>query len=122
MPSLLTILTQLFLEDTSTTLIEGIQSLITSIRTTAPPPTVSARIIDIADIVGTLLRRGENMLDRCRARLLEREDDGSSAQSEAEWKEAVKGVPPVAFEIARTVRELTASVGKVRTSGQEDFR
>ena len=47
----------------------------------------------------------------CKARLLAAEDDGRDAADWAEWKEVANLLPPIAFEIAREVREFGGAVG-----------
>ena len=39
----------------------------------------------------------------------------------AEWKDVVNGLPPIAFEVAREVRELAAIVAGVKEDGGDDF-
>ena len=39
----------------------------------------------------------------------------------AEWKEVVNGLPPIAFEVAREVRELTAVVAGVGGDDGDEF-
>ena len=48
-----------------------------------------------------------------KARLLEAEDEGWGAEDFETWKEVANGLPPLAFEIARQVRDLVAKVEKL---------
>ena len=43
-----------------------------------------------------------------------------SVRGVSEWKDVVNGLPPIAFEIAREVRELCGSVGGL--AGGEEGR
>ena len=56
-----------------------------------------------------------------KARLLAAEDEANDARSEGEWREMVKGWPPVAFEIARALRQLGGRLDEI-AGGGDDFR
>ena len=47
-----------------------------------------------------------NTLAELVEKLEEKEREGEHVSSEALWKEYVKGLPPIGFEIAREVKEL----------------
>ena len=55
------------------------------------------------------------MLSELVEKLEEKGREGEEVNSESEWKEYVKGLPPIGFEIAREVKELGSWVeGEVR--------
>ena len=60
-----------------------------------------------------------------KARLLEAEDEGWGRQSFESWREVANGLPPIAFDIARQVRDVVAKVGDLANGrgvdGGDDF-
>ena len=124
---------------------EQIQRLVTDLRSpSATPAKIHASIDNIASVVTGTIKNTQAALDasssrlssslatalrqvagdsvenlvNARGRLLEAEDDGQNAASLEAWKEVARGIPPVAFEIAREVRDLVARVGDL--SGNDD--
>ena len=129
---------RLLLDDRNATLVDTTQVLISSIRSSAPAQKVLPLAGNIADIVSSILQRADPVLNaspalnsaagpvmqnlsQAKAKLLTAEDDGRNARSEEEWKGVINRMPPIAFEIARVVREL----GTVLTGAddeEDDFR
>lgn len=57
-------------------------------------------------------------LSKCVERLEAAGRDGEEIQSEKDWKDYIKSLPPLAFEIARETKELAAWVDR---DGEDDF-
>ena len=136
---------QLFLEDQSSTIVETIQHLVSAIRSSAEPPAVRADISAINTAVTSILRATQTAIDSApagsplrdivgpavkslstsKAKLLEAEDEGWGMEDYATWKEIANGLPPIAFELARQVRDLSGKVeglaGGGQKGGEEDF-
>ena len=95
------------------------QDLVSSIRTSAAPPDILDGIASITSTANQILHqatpfapensRPQDALESL-ARLIERLEDsgreGEQITTETAWKEYVNGIPPIGFEIARTVKEL----------------
>jgi hypothetical protein len=130
---------QHFLEDQTSSLVTAIQGLVSSIRTVDDPPVLHDRIQPIASIIAQVVKETQRAMDAaaapllreragpivrnlagCRARLLEREDDGRDIVGHEDWKAFLGTLPPIGFEIAREIKELMRRVEGVAGGGDDD--
>ncbi|KAK6849491.1 hypothetical protein PG995_013324 [Apiospora arundinis] len=117
-----------YVEDQTAVLVQTIQSLVSSVRSDAPIAQINDQIDAIADTVGRVMGEtqssgiGNDMLDRlasCRQRLLEAGDHGQDMASRGlgpadnQWRMWTQTLPPIAFEIAREMKELSQSVDRL---------
>ena len=120
---------QTFLDTRTTSLLTSIQTLVTSIRTSAPPPDILDTIVGITTTTSQIIKTtafcitssetlsaeeesshpaiviSQKLADGVE-RLEQKGREGEEVGSEEEWAGYVRGLPPLAFEIAREVREL----------------
>ncbi|MCJ1281019.1 component of the polarisome [Xylographa opegraphella] len=127
---------KLFLDTQTLNLVSAIQSLVSSIRTTDPPPTIHTHILAIAAAVKALIHETTRVVDggaheplreavgpvvrslaACKARLLAADDDGREVVGLALWREHLAALPPLAFELARGAKELVGRVEGVGSAG-----
>jgi hypothetical protein len=134
---------QLFLEGQNTALIRNIQSLVSTIRDPQSPPlAIRDHLTAIATIAGVVVKESTRTinasasrslrlglepivrsLEGSRAKVLAAEDDGDQVETEAEWKEFIKRLPPIAFDMAKELKKLLGKVESI-TGGapaSEDF-
>ena len=138
------------LDEESAIIIDSIQSLVTAIRTSQEPELVRARAATVAAILARIVSAAQKALEQSRplqnsavARIVDNltmaqrrlgvadENAGSVIDRGEEkgdaWREVVRVFPPVAFEVAREVRELGAKVKEMGRGGagdesEDDFR
>ncbi|KAK8058835.1 hypothetical protein PG994_009283 [Apiospora phragmitis] len=126
-----------YVEDQTAVLVQTIQSLVSSVRSDASIAQINDQIDTIADVVGRVMSEaqsngvGNDMLDRlasCRQRLLEAGEHGQDLASRGlgaednQWRMWTQTLPPIAFEIAREMKELAQSVGRlVMSPSADDF-
>lgn len=121
---------QAFLDTRTTSLLTSIQTLVSSIRTNAPPPDILDTIVGITTTTSQIIKNtafcvsqhgdddngtntdnhpaiaiSQKLADGVE-RLEQKGREGEEVQSEDEWIAYVKGLPPLAFGIAREVKEL----------------
>ncbi|MCJ1476386.1 component of the polarisome [Lambiella insularis] len=135
---------KLFLEDQTEGLVQSIQSLVSSIRVVDEPGVVHDRVDAMAAIVGHVVKETQRVIDKtgnlylrdqagsavrtlagCKARLLAADDDSRASENHSEWKEHINTLPPIAFEIAREMKELVQRVDRVADAargGMDEFR
>ncbi|MCJ1420139.1 component of the polarisome, partial [Xylographa parallela] len=111
---------KLFLDAQTLTLVSAIQALVSSIRTTEPPPAIHTHILTMAAAAKALIHETTRVIDgstnerlreaagpvvrslaACKARLLAADDDGREVVGHAEWRAHLAALPPLAFELAR---------------------
>ncbi|KAG8533724.1 uncharacterized protein KY384_001465 [Bacidia gigantensis] len=108
-----------FLDSRTDILRSTLQNLVSSIRTSAPPPDVLDAIASITSTTSQIIHQTNqsvpqgskpssvaNSLSRLVDKLEEKGREGEEVTTEAVWKEYVNGLPPIGFEIARGVKEL----------------
>lgn len=116
-----------YVEDQTAVLVQTIQSLVSSVRSDASIGQINDQIDAIADVVGRVMSEiqvtgiGNDMLDRlasCRQRLLEAGEQGQDLASRGlgaqdnQWRMWTQTLPPIAFEIAREMKELSQSINR----------
>lgn len=128
---------QIYLEDQTASLVQNIQSLVTSIRSDAGIKAISGQINAIAENVGNVVSSTENAMSstgngplrtqgepvlrklaNCRQRLLQAGDAGQAIanagrdddEGDRAWRAWNQSLPPLAFEIARETKELVLRV------------
>ncbi|EHL02204.1 putative protein SPA2 [Glarea lozoyensis 74030] len=128
---------KIYLEDQTASLVQNIQSLVTSIRSDAGIKVISGQIKAIAENVGNVVSSTEEAmsstgngplrsqsepvlkkLSSCRERLLQAGETGQSIanagrddeEGERAWRAWNQSLPPLAFEIARETKELVLRV------------
>lgn len=124
---------KLYLDDQTAVLVSSIQNLVGSIRGNAPVGQIAGEmggIIGVVDGVISETRAGGagELVDRLAAsrdRLVEADGRGRAivesgkAEGDREWRAWTQGLPPVAFELAREMKELGARVGEM--GGGDEF-
>lgn len=121
-----------FLDPRTNTLLSSIQTLVTLVRTNAPPPDILDTIQAITSTTSQIVQQtvsnlrshsAGNSTARALSDLVGSLESagrqGESIDTEQEWKDYVKELPPLAFEIAREVKALGACVD--REANGEDF-
>lgn len=111
-------------------MIRSIQSLVSTIRDQQSPPlAIRDHLTEIAATVGVVVSESTRTIDAAanrflrldlepivrsleghRAKVLAAEDDGDQVESEAEWKEFINRLPPMAFAIAKEMKSLLGKV------------
>lgn len=124
---------------------QNIQSLVSSIRSEAGYPAVSAEITAIANVVGQVVSATEtaisstgnaalqsqagailDKLSSCRERLLAAREKGADIAEAADgpkdksWRAWNQSLPPIAFEIARDTKELVMKIDADDQGGRAD--
>ena len=113
-------------------MIPSIQSLVSSIRTNAEPPDILDHLAAIASTTSQIINKtaqdaDENdkkvnsilqTLSEGRDRLEDAGREGEEIGNERDWNIFVKGLPPLAFAIAKSAKELGAWVENL---GNDDF-
>src|SRR5690606_19670296 len=126
---------KLYLEDQTAILVSSIQNLVGSIRGNATIDQLNDEIGSIAVVVGKVIGETEasgsgalvGRLEASRDKLL-----GAAAQGQGiadrgkgvgdrEWKAWTQGLPPVAFELAREMKDLVQRVDQLALSNGDDF-
>ncbi|KAK0733583.1 hypothetical protein B0T26DRAFT_736496 [Lasiosphaeria miniovina] len=113
---------KIYLEDQTAVLVQTIQNLVQLIRNDANIKQVSEEISSISDVVGQVVSEMENLgssgaelvrrLASCRDRLMEAGTRGQDLAADGkgtksrEWRMWTQTLPPIAFEIAREIKEL----------------
>lgn len=136
---------RMYIEDQTTTLVSTIQTLVSTVRTPLPsPPTISTSLSQMAAISHTIINAIDrsmtsnpelrqqadeivNRLAKAREQVLDRLDeagqmpeDGPMGEDEERgWVGWCKGLPPLAFEVARETKELVGVVEGL--AGEDDF-
>ena len=101
----------------------GIQTLVSSIRTSAPPPDILDTIVSITSTTSQIINQtyscvpasspahaiSEKLADEVE-KMEQKGREGEDIGNEPDWNVYVKGLPPLAFAIAREVKELGAWV------------
>ena len=117
-----------FLDTRTTALLTSIQTLVSSIRTSAPPPDILDTIVGITTTTSQIIKNTAFCVPTDAAgemspateiagrladgveKLEQKGREGEEVENEADWGVYVRGLPPLAFEIAREVKELGAWV------------
>jgi ElaB/YqjD/DUF883 family membrane-anchored ribosome-binding protein len=113
-------------------LIPSIQTLVSSIRTNAEPPDIldhlAAIIFTTSQIINKTAQDADDndkwvnsnlqILSESRDRLEDAGREGEEIGSEKDWNAFVKGLPPLAFAIAKSAKELGSWVESL---GSDDF-
>lgn len=123
---------QIFLDEQTEALVHSIQSLVSTIRSDGPPDMIRAHMKSISTVVARVV--GETQatasersnpelrvktdaalanLARHREILYDVEKSGDSIKSDDGWKVWTGELPPLAFEVAREVKELVMRVEDV---------
>lgn len=110
-----------FLDPRTNTLLSSIQTLVTLVRTSAPPPDILDTIQAITSTTSQIVQQtvsnvrahsAGSRIARTLSDLVESLEsagrEGEKVDTEQDWKDYVKQLPPLAFEIAREVKELGA--------------
>ena len=110
---------QAFLESRTDHLIPSIQALVSSIRTSAEPPDILDHLAAIVSTTSQIIAKTHDAspseqsvqklvltLSECVDRLEDKGREGESIADDLNWDIFVKGLPPLAFEIARSAKEL----------------
>ncbi|CZS98948.1 related to GRIP1 associated protein 1 [Rhynchosporium agropyri] len=141
---------KIYLEDQTATLVQNIQSLVSSIRSEAGITAITTQINAIADVVGTVVTstetamsstgnsvlrmQGEPIIRKLagiRQRLIDAGQTGRDIadenrdddEGERAWRAWNQSLPPIAFEIARETKELVLRVDVIdgdRGQGGDD--
>ena len=114
---------QNFLDTRTTALLTSVQSLVSAIRTSAPPPDILDTIVSITSTTSQIINQtyacvpnsspahpiSERLAEEVE-KMEQKGREGEAVENEEDWQIYVKGLPPLAFEIAREVKELGAWV------------
>ncbi|SPO07651.1 related to GRIP1 associated protein 1 [Cephalotrichum gorgonifer] len=125
---------KLFLEDQTAVLVSSIQNLVGSIRSNSSVNQITDEIATIATVVGGVISETQSSgngelvtrLEASRDKLIAADDQGRSiiakgkGENDREWKMWTQGLPPVAFELAREMKELMTRVDQLGI-GADDF-
>ncbi|KAK8034891.1 hypothetical protein PG993_009886 [Apiospora rasikravindrae] len=124
-----------YVEDQTAVLVQTIQNLVSSVRSDASIAEINDLIDSIADVVGRVMSEtqasgiGNNMIDRLassRQRLLEAGEHGQDLASRGlgaqdnQWRMWTQTLPPIAFEIAREMKELAQNANRLAMSPTAD--
>ncbi|KAK8136801.1 hypothetical protein PG984_004741 [Apiospora sp. TS-2023a] len=124
-----------YVEDQTAVLVQTIQGLVSSVRSDASIGQINEQIDSIADVVGRVMSEiqstgiGNDMLDRlasCRQRLLEAGEHGQDLASRGlgaqdnQWRMWTQTLPPIAFEIAREMKEVAQSFNRLGMAPSAD--
>jgi len=132
---------QKFLDEETSTLIAAVQSLVTSIRSTAPPADIQARLAKISTTAAGIIDRADAAVSSTPSQQLRSQGSPAVGQlksgfaklggkqeeaarladgPEADWRKWCQQLPPVAFEVAKMVRGLGGIVREVAESEAEE--
>lgn len=122
-------------------LVQSIQALVDSIRSSKDAATVKAEMHDMVSIFANVVDETQHtagstadraLLDQINPmvqtfaglnrRLLDCSAEGESIHDAARWKEFTKRIPPMAFEVARETKELVSRLDAFATGADDDFR
>lgn len=120
-----------FLESRTDSLIPSIQSLVSSIRNNAEPPDVLDYLAAITSTTSQIINKTSEdansddqrlsdilqSLAECVDKLEDAGREGEDIGNEKDWNAFVKGLPPLAFAIAKSTKELN---GWFETLGRND--
>lgn len=119
---------QTFLESRTDRLIPSIQALVSSIRTSAEASDILDHLAAIVSTTSQIIAKTHDAspseqsvqkllltLSECVDRLEDKGREGEDIFDNREWKDFAKGLPPLAFEIAKSAKELRTWV-----EGKED--
>lgn len=134
---------QIYIEDQSEQLVQSVQRLIEAIRRGEPAMSIQNSLSSIAGTVESVLvatDRGsqestsyrsewqtqtadiQENLQTCRTKLMQAGDETQGFAGESPTKSFTQKLPPLAFEVAREIRELVKRIEpiKARGSGVDD--
>ncbi|KAK4690744.1 protein SPA2, partial [Lecanoromycetidae sp. Uapishka_2] len=120
-----------FLESRTDSLIPSIQSLVSSIRTNAEPPDILDHLAAIASTTSQIINKTAQdaddndkrvnsilqSLSESRDRLEDAGREGEEIGNDKDWNAFVKGLPPLAFAIAKGTKELGSWVESLSGDG-----
>ncbi|KAK8065519.1 hypothetical protein PG997_012266 [Apiospora hydei] len=124
-----------YVEDQTAVLVQTIQNLVSSVRSDASIAQINDQIDTIADVVGRVMSEaqssgiGIDMIDRLassRQRLLEAGEHGQDMASRGldaqdnQWRMWTQTLPPIAFEIAREMKELAQNANQLAMAPSAD--
>ncbi|KAL2270016.1 hypothetical protein VTJ83DRAFT_2200 [Remersonia thermophila] len=137
---------KIYLEDQTAVLVQTIQNLVQLVRDDAGIEQVSEEIGVITDVVGQVTSEVQRAapggpqraaelvrwLADCRERFAEAggrgaeiaaqaRDNGQDVRSQKEWRMWTQTLPPIAFEIAREMKELVSKVERADMEEGDDF-
>ena len=127
------LLGQSFLDSRTDSLIPSVQSLVSSIRTNAQPPDILDHMQSITSTTSQIINKtsedvnsDDQQLNDILQNLAERVDqledagrEGEEIDNEQDWNAFVKRLPPLAFGIAKSTKELGGWIEA--RSGNDDF-
>ena len=128
-------------EDQMDALVQSIQSLVDSIRSSQDAQTVRAEMHEMISIFANVVNETKHtastttdkvLLEQINPvvkvfgglnkRLLDIGTEADSITDAAKWKEFAKKIPPMAFEVARETKELVSRLDAVASGTHDDFR
>ncbi|CAI4219328.1 unnamed protein product [Parascedosporium putredinis] len=126
---------KLYLEDQTAVLVSSIQNLVGSIRGNASIEQITDEIGAIDEVVGTVIGETQSTgngqlverLEGSRNKLVNASRQGQSiaakgkGPSDREWKMWTQNLPPIAFELAREMKDLVQQVDQLAYSNGNDF-
>ncbi|PKS09890.1 hypothetical protein jhhlp_004513 [Lomentospora prolificans] len=126
---------KIYLEDQTAVLVSSIQNLVGSIRSNASIEQITDEIDAIDDVVGRVINETQSggngqmatRLEGSRDKLLNANKQGQNiaakgkGPNDREWKMWTQNLPPIAFELAREMKELVQQVDQLALSNGDDF-
>jgi len=126
---------KLYLEDQTAVLVSSIQNLVGSIRGNASIEQITDEIGAIDEVVGRVIGETQSTgngrlverLEGSRNKLVNASRQGQSiaakgkGPSDREWKMWTQNLPPIAFELAREMKDLVQQVDQLAYSNGNDF-
>ncbi|KAI3181285.1 hypothetical protein DTO046C5_706 [Penicillium roqueforti] len=135
---------KLYVEDQTDGMVQQIQALVASIRAEDNLQTVQTHVSAISNVVANVVSATEQLmrersgditlrqtsepviaaLDQCRGRLAATAGEGQDATTPEQLHELTNKLPPIAFEIARQIKDLVQRLEatSVATGEEDDFR
>ncbi|EEP76857.1 predicted protein [Uncinocarpus reesii 1704] len=131
---------RIYLEDQTEGLVQSIQSLVASIRAQDDISVVQTHITSISNVVKNVISCTEDtlaqpnanpalreragpvveMLSGCCEKLIEAGQEGGGVSDPGQIREITSKLPPIAFQIAREIKELVQRVDQLEMDSQED--
>jgi len=126
---------KIYLEDQTALLVSSIQNLVGSIRSSASLEQITDQIEAIVGVAGKVIGETQSSgnaqlvvrLEASRDKLLNANKQGQTiaakgkGPNDREWKMWTQNLPPIAFELAREMKELVQNVDQLAIPNGDDF-
>lgn len=120
-------------------MLQSIQSLVGSVRADDNPAAIKEYLNDISTIVGKVVGETQHASNRtdnsvlreradplirslaaCRAQLVDANMEGKAIRDPIAWKDFTKKLPPLAFDVARPMKELVQRLDQIEDEERND--